>query len=183
MAESGRTDDLCSIPKSNGWGLPMLSVRTAAVFALLSAGVAGGAVAQSPREAEVVVTITKVRAIDKIDAFSRGDFFARVTIDGSVQAVPPVKQQGEIAPNWVFTQKVKRGRVPVRVEILDKDLTKDELIDINRVPDKRVQEFTVNTRSCTIAGFAGSPRCGDSITRAGDQPKAAEITFKVTVNK
>lgn len=165
----------------------MLSRHTAAALAVVTTVFAAvPAEAQSrrgPSEHEITVTITRVRALDLVDAFSKADFFPRVTIDGAVQSLPPVKQQADITPNWVIVKKVKPGRVAVKLEILDKDLTKEEAIDINKVAGKRHQDFTVDTRSCRIEGFAGSPRCGATITRAGDERKKAEISFTVSVKK
>lgn len=161
----------------------LLAAAAMATIPLLTVDPAAAQSQKQVAEHEITVTITRVKAIDAIDTFSRGDFFARVTIDGAVQSVPPVRQQSEITPNWTISKKVPPGRSTIKLEILDKDLTKDELIDINTLPDKRHQDFTINTRSCLISGFAGSPRCGTAIVRAGRERKSAEVTFTVTVKK
>jgi hypothetical protein len=132
---------------------------------------------------EIVVTVARVKALDPMDLFSKGDFYARVTIAGATQVVPPMKQQAEIAPNWKLAAKVPPGRHAVKLEILDKDLTRDDPVDINRVEGKRHQDFTVDTRSCRITGFAGANRCGTTITRSGTERKKAEVAFSVSVNK
>lgn len=153
---------------------------------LVSGGVpatAQGTAKAAPKGHEVTVTIKRVRALDKIDQLSKPDFLARVTIAGRPQTVPRVREGEDISPNWRFTESVPPGRHAVRIEIFDKDLSKNEPIDINRLPNKRMQDFVVDTRSCRIQGFAGSPRCGTDIVRGGDEPKKAEVTFDVTVRK
>jgi hypothetical protein len=133
---------------------------------------------------EIVVTVIKVQPLDRLDLFSKADLFARVTIAGKEQSVPPAKggaSDGTVTPNWVFKQAVPAGKVPIRLELFDKDLTRNEPIDINRVNGKRFQDFSVDTGSCRISGFAGSPKCGDVIARAGEEPKKAQISFTVDV--
>lgn len=132
---------------------------------------------------EVTVKVTKVRAIDRADEFSDGDFFARVTIDGEKLESPVVKQEGSIRPDWVLSKKVKPGVIKVKFEIIDKDLSVDDPIDVNRIDNKRDLDFTVNTRTCRIEGFATTYRCGSTIVRAGKEKKAAEVAFTVTVKK
>jgi hypothetical protein len=41
----------------------------------------------------------------------------------------------------------------------------------------------VNTRNCRIDGFSSRFKCGQKITRAGKEKKAAEVTFIVMVKK
>lgn len=149
-----------------------------------AAALALSALAAAPSAAlatEVTVTVTKVRAIDKADEFSKGDFFARVTIDGEAQSTEPIKQQNVDKPDWKLSKKVKDGDVKVTLEILDKDVAQDDPIDINRVDNKRSLDFTVNTKSCRISGFSSGYKCGATITRTGKEKKAAEVSFKVNV--
>lgn len=140
--------------------------------------------ASSPVEAqqkEIIVIIKSVKALDKLDAFSKGDFYAKVTIAGETLTSPVVKQADQIAPNWRLSKRVAPGRHEVKLEILDKDLTKSESIDINRLDNKRTLDFVVSTRSCRIEGFSSAYRCGSDITRAGNERKKAEVTFTVEV--
>jgi hypothetical protein len=132
---------------------------------------------------EVTVNIARVKAIDPPDAFSKGDFYARVTIDGETQKTEVVKHSVDIKPNWKITKKVKPGVIKVKVEILDKDISQDDPIDINRVDGKRDLDFTVDTGSCQIVGFSEPYKCGKSITRVGKEKKAAGITMLVGVKK
>ena len=132
---------------------------------------------------EVSVKIARVRALDQMDVFSKGDFFARVTIAGKSQDTPRARQQNYISPNWTITAAVPAGRQPISIELFDKDLTRDEPIDINALPNKRKQDFSVDTRSCRITGFSGSNRCDVTIVRAGKEKKSAEISFSVSVRK
>ena len=155
--------------------------------AALASWATGATVASAQGAHQITVTIHDIKALDKFDTFSRGDIFARVTIAGEIQATQVWKQAvkpGDIMrPNWTITRSVKPGTHAIQLEILDKDITKDEVIDVNRLPNKRVQDFTVNTRNCAVGGFAGSPRCGNRITRAGSESKSAEVVFSVAVKK
>jgi hypothetical protein len=136
-----------------------------------------------PVEHEVVVTIERLKALDRMDAFSRADFFARVTIDGAQQSTPTARQAEEIRPNWQIVKRVPAGVRDIKLEVFDKDVTKADLIDINRVPNKRDLDFKIDTRSCRVIGFAGVSRCGAAISRAGTENKKADLTFNVTVRK
>jgi hypothetical protein len=149
-----------------------------ALFALTAPLTANVALA-----AEIDVTITNVKALDAFDELSKGDTFAQVTIGKDVKATPVVTQDAEIKPNWHVVHKVKPGKYDVKVEIFDKDVSVNDLIDINKRPNRRPLEFTVDTRTCRITGFSESYKCGDSIKRAGEEKKKAEVTFTVKVNK
>jgi hypothetical protein len=149
-----------------------------ALFALASPLTAKVALAD-----EIDITITNVKALDAFDELSKGDTFAQVTIGKDVKATPVVTQEAEIKPNWHIVHKVKPGKYDVKVEIFDKDVSVNDLIDINRRANRRPLEFTIDTRSCRITGFSESYKCGDSIKRAGDEKKKAEVTFTVKVNK
>lgn len=130
---------------------------------------------------EITVTITHVKALDKFDQFSKGDFYGRVTIGGATQSTPVISGQTEAKPNWKISKKVPSGVQKVKVEILDKDVAVDDPIDINKVDKKRDLDFTVDTRRCRIGGFSSTYRCGASISRAGKEKKAADVTFTVDV--
>lgn len=158
--------------------------RKGGVIALAVAS--GLAVVASPllaqsKQKEIVITVKSIKAIDKLDAFSKADFFARVRIAGQTIDSPIAKQAEQATPNWEIKKTVPAGRHSVQLEIFDKDLTKVEAIDINRIDKKRDLDFTVDTRTCRIAGFANGYRCGDTITRAGNERKKAEISFTVDV--
>lgn len=135
------------------------------------------------KDPEVIIKVTNVRALDRADEFSDGDFFARVTIDGEKLESPVVKQEGSIKPDWIISKKVKAGVVNVKFEIIDKDLSVDDPVDVNRIDNKRDLDFTVNTKTCRIEGFATTFKCGAKINRAGKEKKAADVTFIVMVKK
>jgi hypothetical protein len=135
------------------------------------------------KDPELIIKVTNVRALDRADELSDGDFFARVTINGEKLESPVVKQEGAIKPDWVLSKKVKAGVVKVKFEIIDKDLSVDDPIDINRVDNKRDLDFTVNTKTCRVLDFSPTYKCGAKITRAGKENKKAEVTFVVTVKK
>lgn len=150
------------------------------IFAL----VAGTAFAASDRAAaaEITITVTSVKGLDKVDELSGGDYFARMTIDGDAQNSPVVKDV-EFKPDWKLTKSVSAGKHDVKLELIDKDVAEDDPVDINRLPNKRSLEFSVDTKSCKIEGFSSTYRCGKAITRVGGENKKAAITFKVTVKK
>lgn len=133
--------------------------------------------------AEITVTVTKFHALDRADDLSRGDFFARMTIDGKSVVTSTISDQAEVEPkDWTLTQTVSGGgKHKVKLELIDKDLSVDDPIDINRVNKKRDLEFSVNTSSCVIEGFSETYSCGRTITRAGGENKKASISFKVDV--
>jgi hypothetical protein len=135
------------------------------------------------KDPEVIIKVTRLRALDQADAFSKGDFYAKVTINGEAVSTPPVKQEQSITPDWIVSKKVKAGVVKVNLAVFDKDVSVDDPIDINRVDNKRDLDFTVNTKTCKIEGFSSTYKCGAKITRAGKEKKDAEVTFIVTVKK
>ena len=151
-----------------------LLVLPAAVIAL-----APGSDAATTNQ-ELTVKVSKVKALDRLDEFSKGDLYVRVTIDGEVQSSPVVRVESVNKLDWKLSKKVSRGEHKVKVELLDKDLTQDDAIDINRVDKKRDLDFTV-TSGCRIEGFSSAYKCGSSITRTGAEKKKAEITFSVSV--
>lgn len=165
----------------------MLKFRTLAcalaAFPLFTLSLGSTSTPAASAEHEVTLTIKQVRAVDRADEFSDGDYYARVTIDGETFKTDPIKQEGTIEPNWVFTKKVNPGTVAIKLEILDKDVSVDDVIDINRVDNKRDLDFTVNTRNCRVNGFAQAYKCGSSITRAGKEKKSAEFTAVVDVKR
>ncbi len=133
---------------------------------------------------EITVTVTKFKALDKADDLSRGDFFARVTINDKAKTSGEISDdKAEVKPDWKLSTSVPPGVHKVRLELIDKDLTVDDPIDINRVAGKRDLEFTVDTNSCVIEGFSQTYKCGATITRSGSEHKKADISFKVTVKK
>ncbi|MGE3918619.1 MAG: hypothetical protein AB7F78_23240 [Hyphomicrobiaceae bacterium] len=79
------------------------------------------------------------------------------------------------------------GVYTVKLEILDKDvLSKSDLVDINRLDNKRDLDFQVRTRPCEVIGFAQPYDCSRSgavITRGGRERKAAEVTFRVDTTR
>jgi hypothetical protein len=132
---------------------------------------------------EIDIVITHVKALDAWDDLSKGDPFVRVTIGKDVQKTPVIEQQTDIKPDWKIVQKVKPGKHTVKLELLDKDVSVDDPIDINKVANRRPLEFTVDTRSCRIEGFSQTYKCGETITRIGEETKKAEISFVIKVKK
>lgn len=159
---------------------------------VLGAGLATlglGAAVLVPTEAaaqpshEIIVTVTKFKALDRADDLSNGDFFARVTIDGQAVNSPVLDAKAEVHPDWKLSKSVPPGVHKVKLELIDKDVSVDDPIDINRLDKKRDLDFAVDTKSCKIEGFSGTYKCGTTITRAGGEQKKAIISFTVTVKK
>jgi C2 domain len=162
-----------------GFDLKACAARATAVLFAAAALTFG----HSPADAAdktLTLKVTKIRLLDRVDELSKGDLFARVTIDGEIQSSPVVKGSNELKPDWKISMKVKGGEHKVKLELVDKDVTQDDSIDINRVDSKRDLDFVV-TPGCRIEGFSSTYKCGSSITRAGAEKKKADITFSVNV--
>ena len=167
-----------------GTNLKPVTACASAIAAALVAVTAFAPLSQAETaNQELTIKVSRVKLLDKVDELSKGDLYARVTIDGEVQSSSVVKGENVIKPDWKLTKKVTRGDHKVKVELVDKDVTQDDTIDINRVDKKRDLDFTVNTKSCRIEGFSTTYKCGSSITRVGAEAKKAEITFTVSVKK
>lgn len=154
------------------------------------AAFAWGVAALQPTEAgaqaashEITVTVTRFQALDKADELSAGDFFARIRVGGKAAFSPVLSGQEEFKPNWKLTLPIAAGKQSVNLALIDKDVSIDDPIDINRLPNKRDLDFTVDTRTGRIEGFAESYKVGQVITRAGTERKKASISFKVDVKK
>lgn len=161
------------------------AAAVAAALALVPVGFALPAGAETKAATkEITITVTRVKPLDKADELSDGDFFARATIDGVASAIEkPTSGKGAFKPNWKLSHKVADGVIKVKLELIDKDVTADDPIDINKVANKRDLDFTVDTSSCKIEGFSQTYKCGSAIIRAGAEKKKAEITFTVSVKK
>ncbi|MDP1908220.1 MAG: hypothetical protein Q8K85_07965, partial [Hyphomicrobium sp.] len=156
----------------------------------ISLAVIGASLTLAPSEAaaqknhEITVTVTRFKALDRADELSQGDYFARVTINGKAKSTDVISDKKEVSPkNWELSTSVTPGVHKVKFELIDKDLTVDDPIDINRLPNKRDLDFTIDTNSCKIEGFSQEYKCGTVITRGGTEKKKADISFKVTVKK
>ena len=68
------------------------------------------AVAQAANQ-EIIITILRVKALEKLDNFSKADFLARISIDGESLSSNKIRQQDEIRPNWVIAKRVPAGEV------------------------------------------------------------------------
>lgn len=149
-------------------------------FASALALAPAGAAAQSH---EITITVTRFQALDKADELSSGDFFARMRVEGKAAFSPVLTGQNEFTPNWKLTLPISAGKQNVNLALIDKDVSVDDPIDINRLPNKRDLDFVVDTRTGRIEGFAEPYKVGQVITRAGGERKKASISFKVGLNK
>ena len=135
---------------NNGWTNNAVRANASKLFAIgcapLAAALALGtpAWAGSPTH-QIVLNVQQVKALDKFDELSLGDIYARITIAGTAQSTPILKQEAAVGQvlklNWQIIQNVGPGVHPVKVELIDKDLSQDDVIDINRLPNRRVLEF------------------------------------------
>jgi hypothetical protein len=130
---------------------------------------------------EITVSITQFKALDRADDLSNGDFFARVTIDGVAQTTAQISDKAEVHPDWKLSKSVPAGTHKVKLELIDKDVSVDDPIDINKLDKKRDLDFAVDTRTGKIEGFSRTYKSGETITRAGGEKKKASISFVVTV--
>jgi len=160
-----------------------VSAVAAALLAATFALTPSNTVAQGATN-EIVITVKSVKALDAFDDLSKGDIFARMTIDNDVQVTPVVTIDKKlIKPDWKLTKKVAPGVHKVKFEIIDKDLAVDDPVDVNKVANKRDLDFTVDTKSCKIEGFSSTYKCGGTISRTGAEKKKAEVAFTVSVKK
>jgi len=163
-------------------------VAAALVATAIGAGTAAHAQKSKAKakEHEITITINHVKALDFNDwgLAGQADYYTKVTIAGETFTTTRIRGANEIRPNWKISKKVKPGKHDVKVQIFDKDVLKpDEYIDINRVDNKRDLDFTVDTRSCRVGGFSSGYKCGQLITREGQQRKKAQLEFTVSVAK
>ena len=165
-----------------GSALSAKSIAGAALMAMVC-GAAAPAVAD-----EIIVTVESLQALDRIDVGGgQADFFAQVTIDGTVFRSPRIRRADVVRPNWTFSKRVRSGTYDVKLEIFDKDIfSKDDQIDINRLDGKRDLDFRVRTQPCAVLDFAEPYACRGravTITRAGREQKSAEIRFTVDTRR
>jgi len=124
----------------------------------------------------VTVSITQVEQIgDDLDFTSLGDFYAKVTIDGTTQDTRDkrfsfddtgfIVPSGPLIPNpaWVLTKDVPStsSSVSVRIEILDDDgvLTgSDDQLDINPASGKGVIDIVVDLTTGKWSGDVNWPQ-------------------------
>jgi hypothetical protein len=172
------------------FGVGLKAAFRSVSMAVTGLAVIGAASTWAPSEAaaqkshEITVTVTRFKALDRADELSQGDYFARATINGKAKTTDVISDKKEVSPkNWVLSTSVPPGVHKVKLELIDKDLSVDDPIDINRVANKRDLDFTVDTNSCRIEGFSQEYKCGATITRGGTENKKADISFKVTVKK
>jgi hypothetical protein len=163
--------------------------RPIALSLIALASILAGASTTTAQSAnpQIVITVHSVKPLDKYDELSLGDLFARMTIGGQSTSTEILKQTTQpgvvIRPKWILSQSVAPGKHTVKFEFVDKDITVDDVIDINRLDKRRELEFDVDTRSCRISGFSSPQRCKARNTRTGKEKKAAEVTFSVDVKK
>jgi hypothetical protein len=151
-------------------------------LATIGFGIAVLAPAQAvAQDHEITVTVTDFKALDRADDLSDGDFFARLVIDGKTAVSPTLSGQKEFKPDWKLTLPAKAGVNNVKLELIDKDVSVDDPVDINKLDKKRDLDFTVDTRTGKIEGLSKAYKAGQTITRAGGEKKKAVLSFVVAV--
>lgn len=144
----------------------------------------------------VTVTILNLEQMaDDFDTATAGDFFARVTIDGTADTTSSVDYidpfvgcvgscypTGNLLPSpWVMTQDVpsSAGAVPVRIEIFDDDdlpLDDNDVADINPGPKSSI-DLQVDLATGKWVGDVNWPeRCS-----VGQGSKSVRICFDLSV--
>ncbi len=132
---------------------------------------------------EITVSITSVKGLDKVMKLFRAAIISPESRSTVKLSLRRSRRTRERSSRKGIKKSVSSGEHKVKLELIDKDLTEDDPVDVNRLANKRDLEFTVDTKSCEIEGFSSSPRCGSTIVRAGKENKKAEISFKITVKK
>ena len=160
-------------------GRAAIAAGIAALLGVLALGWSG-ALAQGTtqpaaptRKVDVTVTVLGVRSLD---AKTPADLFARITMAGdtSLTRVAP-------KPNLRVTMPASE-LIPVRLELFEQRPAEfSGQIDINQLPGKRDLDLVVDPATCTITGFSQTYKCGDVITRTGQDSKPGEIAFRVDV--
>jgi hypothetical protein len=157
------------------------------LLALSAAVVASCAAMAQSADRQIVVTVHTIKPLDKYDELTPGDLFARMTVGGKTVATEILKQTTQpgvvIKPAWTLSVAVPQGKHAVKLELVDKDAAADDVIDINRLDNRRQLEFDVDTKTCSVTGFAETYKCKTRITRTGKEKKGAEVTFSVDVKK
>lgn len=144
----------------------------------------------------VTVTILNLEQIaDDFDTATAGDFFARITINGTADTTSSVDYidpfvgcvgscypTGNLLPSpWVMTRDVpsNAGTVPIRIEIFDDDLLPlddNDRADINPGPKSRV-DLEVDLATGKWTGDVNWP---DGCT-VGQGPHSVRICFDISV--
>lgn len=157
---------------------PSPSVPTAVTASAALATAAQGGPEPTAPPLAVVVTVAAIKPLDA--AFDPAATQARITIAGDIQ---DVTQSGPPeAPTWTARKIVGGGRIAIRLHLFDGP-SDDRPIDFNRAADRRHHDFIVDTATCRILGFSGTPSCGEAIVRAGTKPRRAEVTLTVGVTR
>jgi uncharacterized repeat protein (TIGR01451 family) len=143
----------------------------------------------------VIVRITQIEQLgDDFDVASLGDFYAKVTIDGTTQETSGFSFDGGFIvpsgplipdPPWVLTQDVPLGltSVPVRIEILDSDglLTgDDDQADLNPLGSKNVLDLEVDLLTGRWSGDVVWPqRCISGPISPDFDNRSVEVCFTI----
>ncbi len=164
--------------------------RLVAVLAIL--GVLLPAISAPPSaaqsvEAEVTLTIERVRQLECVDdslfgCTSQADFYAKMSIDGQQQTTGVFNNDNVITPNWVQRRTITGTRADLKIEMWDDDgflNGADDQVDIDPGNGRRL-DLRVNLNSCSVSGDVSGP-CGVTIRSSGAQSDRAEVRFRVDV--
>lgn len=138
-----------------------------------------------PKRANVSVVINRIKAIDDLEGFGRGDpdFQARMTVDRQIYNSP--EKSGEtIRPNWTKTVSTLNNPVQILIELYERDgvTSADERCDIN--PKKGVKPLSlfIDTTTGRITGDVTGQRGVPITVRGAGDSDRCEITFTVNSN-
>ena len=156
----------------------MARASSIAVLAMTTAFVIPSASAQT---VQITVRIERIVALDPADYGGPADFFARLTIDGVQYQTPIIWENNDISPNWEYPHLVSGAGVRrIGIEVLDKDFSYDDLIDVSPVVGKRTLDLIINTSAlpCRVTGDVAG-RCDSSLTTEGAELGRASLRFSI----
>ncbi|QBQ54971.1 hypothetical protein [Nitrosococcus wardiae] len=145
------------------------------------------AIPQGLTEDEVTVIIERVEQLECVDETlwwcgSAGDFYAKVTLDGTSFQSNSIGDDADISPNWSFRHTVSSRRIPIRLEIWDSDgglRFGDDHVDITSGSGRNL-DVNLNLDSCAITGGV-SGTCGATLVSSGTSDDRARIHFRIEV--
>jgi hypothetical protein len=136
-----------------------------------------------PPRRDVIVTIRRVKEVDDLESFVRGDpdFQARVVIDGRV-FMSPEKSGNPINPNWTFKTTAVSHEIPISIQLFERDglTSPDESCDINPRNGAKCLLLKFDRQTGQVTGDAIGPGARGLVSSGLGDSDRAEIEFTVT---
>jgi len=156
----------------------MRLISAAAALAAVSIGAA------QPRT--VTVTIQRVSQIDNLDGdfikADRADFYAQLSIDGSMKETKKFISDDGRPPGWSYTRRVKGNKVQIRIKLIDDDgglEDRDDFVDINPKDGKKDLNLVLDLSTGRISGDAKGKRGQVMHVRGANDGDKGEIWFVI----